>query len=181
MIFRKFSDADIKEILKGFVLLVDTREQENKHITYYCEKRNIEYKKQALDTGDYSFMIKPNFELNIDEMNFSNIFAIERKNSVDELSGNLTSGRDAFENELIRAQCLKRFILIIEDSQAITSILNENYRSKLNPNAFFASLNSLSTRHGFSYFQCDKAETPSFIYAQFTYYLRNYLLNKIYK
>ena len=53
----KFSHDQIKKLSKEMVILIDTREKENSHITNYFDKKGIKYKKQALEFGDYSFML----------------------------------------------------------------------------------------------------------------------------
>ena len=46
----KYADKDIKKLTGSIVVLVDTREKQNRHITDYLDKNNIAY-------GDYSFYI----------------------------------------------------------------------------------------------------------------------------
>ena len=53
------------ELISSMVILVDTREKVNDHILEYFDKKNITYKKKALDYGDYSFMIPANEKLSI--------------------------------------------------------------------------------------------------------------------
>ena len=64
-------------------VLVDTREQENGHITDYFDAKGIPYKKKALEFGDYSFLIPRNDELSIPrDLIFSHKIMIERKASL---------------------------------------------------------------------------------------------------
>ena len=46
-------DAFIKKV----TVIVDSREQENKHIIDYLNKFNIKYIVQKIDFGDYSFVV----------------------------------------------------------------------------------------------------------------------------
>ena len=55
----------MEELISSMVILVDTREKVNTHITDYFDKKNIKYKKKALDYGDYSFMLPANESLGI--------------------------------------------------------------------------------------------------------------------
>ena len=65
------------------------------HITSYFDKAKIPYKKKALQYGDYSFLIPKNEDLSIPrDLVFHNEIVIERKGSLEELSGNLTKERD---------------------------------------------------------------------------------------
>lgn len=125
------------------ILLVDSREKENSHILNYMAVNKISVKeKQPLKFGDYSF-IKDNID-------YRNQIVIERKNSLDELSLNLTSGkkdnlvnrRERFKNEFKRAKEAGSKIILLIENATQEDILNHNYRSKLHPNAFIGSLNS---------------------------------------
>lgn len=125
------------------ILLVDSREKENSHILNYMAVNKISVKeKQPLKFGDYSF-IKDNID-------YRNQIVIERKNSLDELSLNLTSGkkdnpinrRERFKNEFKRAKEAGSKIVLLIENATQEDILNHNYRSKLHPNAFIGSLNS---------------------------------------
>lgn len=125
------------------ILLVDSREKENSHILNYMAVNEISVKEnQPLKFGDYSF-IK-------DNVDYRNKIVIERKNSLDELSLNLTSGkkdnqvnrRERFKNEFKRAKESGAKIILLIENATQKDILNHNYRSKLHPNAFMGSLNS---------------------------------------
>ena len=86
------------ELISSMVILVDTREKVNDHILEYFDKKNIIYKKKALDYGDYSFMIPANDKLSIPrDLYFMNKVVVERKASLEEISNNLTKERDRFE------------------------------------------------------------------------------------
>ncbi len=70
---------------------------------------------------------------------------------------------------------------MIEDVDGYENIKNENYMSVFKPQAFYGSLNSLSIRYGFNYIFIKPELAGHFLYSQFYHYLRNWLLNKIYK
>ena len=53
----KYADKDIKKLIGSIVVLVDTREKQNRHITDYFYKNNIAYEPTTLSYGDYSFYI----------------------------------------------------------------------------------------------------------------------------
>ena len=89
-------------MVKSLVVLVDTREKSNNHITEWFSKKKIPYESKALSNGDYSFYIPKQPELNIDRsMLFDKETMIERKASLDELSGNLAQNRDRFEKAIL--------------------------------------------------------------------------------
>ncbi|MBP7654319.1 ERCC4 domain-containing protein [Candidatus Dependentiae bacterium] len=177
-----YTDSEIKELLKSIIILTDTREQENKHIISYFDKKKIGYKQRTLNCGDYSFILPKNEPLGIvKDIHFNGIFSIERKNGLDELAGNLTADRQRIESEFIKSINLKRFILLIEDVKGYENIINGNYRSEFNNQSYLGSLNSLSIRFNFNYVFIPPDLSGNFIYYQFYYFLRNWLLNKIYK
>jgi ERCC4-type nuclease len=83
------------------VIITDSREQKNKHVTDYFESQKIVYMSRTLKTGDYSAFIPRNDDLGITR-DIHLQASIERKNSIDELAQSITD-RTRFENELIRA------------------------------------------------------------------------------
>ena len=111
----KFTDKEMEELISSMTILVDTREQKNNHITDYFDRKKINYKNKALSYGDYSFMIPANEKLSLPrDLYFNNSCVIERKGSLEEISGNLTNGRDRFEKELCLAPKTK--VLLIENA-----------------------------------------------------------------
>lgn len=94
----------MEELISSIIILIDTREKVNSHITDYFDRKEISYKKKALDYGDYSFMIPANEKLSIPrDLYFNTTCVIERKASLEEISNNLTKERDRFEKELCLA------------------------------------------------------------------------------
>lgn len=86
----QFKEKELKEILKKLEIIIDTRENENKHITDFLDKKKIPYRVAKLSFGDYSCMIPRNsFEGQTRDIYFENELVIERKNSIDEIAGNL--------------------------------------------------------------------------------------------
>ena len=77
-------------MISSIIILVDTREKVNTHITDYFDRKCITYKKKALDYGDYSFMLPANEKLSIPrDLYFNTTCVIERKASLEEISNNL--------------------------------------------------------------------------------------------
>lgn len=73
------------------IILVDSREKKNGHILEYFNKQGILYRKEKLDFGDYSFMI-PASAARAD-LYFHDSIVIERKATLEKLSGNLAQKR----------------------------------------------------------------------------------------
>ena len=115
-----YTDKEIKAILDSLIIIIDTRENENKHIIDYFEKKKISYEIRKLDTGDYGFAIPALPDLNINRKQyFFNAAIIERKAGLDELVNNFTADRQRIETELIRSRLIKNFKIVIEDEKGM--------------------------------------------------------------
>lgn len=156
------------------VILHDTREQENTHITDYFDKKGIAHKKKALKYGDYSFYITANEALSIPrDLYFDTECVIERKGSLEELSGNLTKDRDRLEKEF--SLCRAKKILMIENAN-YADVVNGNYDTQYNKKSYWASLHSFWWKYDLPpFFVPDNKYSGIFIRGCFEYYLKNYL------
>ncbi|MEK3995483.1 ERCC4 domain-containing protein [Psychrobacillus sp. FSL K6-2365] len=174
MIHYHYTETEINKILKTLTIVVDTRENKNQHILDYLRKKDIPIKNKTLKTGDYSAYIPKNEELGITRDLYLN-GCLERKNSIDELTGNLGKDkRSAFENELIRAS-QNPFVLIVEDKDGYEKILKGDYRSQYDPKALLGSLKTFEIRYRFSMVYIDKLCTGNYIYHHFYYMAKEYL------
>ena len=162
------------ELISSMVILVDTREKVNDHILEYFDKKNITYRKKALDYGDYSFMIPANEKLSIPrDLYFMNKVVVERKASLEEISGNLTNGRDRFEKELCLAP--KEKVLLIENA-SYEDVAKGNYNTQYNKKSFLGSLHSFWFKYDIPImFMPDNSYSALFIKKYFEYYLKNYI------
>lgn len=106
---------DKKTFLKNVVIVCDSREKENKHITDEFDKFGIRYiTDKKLPFGDYSFIAQ--------DLDFSLSCVIERKANINELYGNLFSDRGRIEKEFLGGSNLfNEFILLLENCE------NEDY------------------------------------------------------
>ncbi len=168
----RFTDKELKEVLDSLTIIVDTREQVNTHVLDYFRKRDIQFKFQAMKTGDYSAMIPKNEELGITRDLYL-AAAVERKNGVDELVSSIKD-RTRFENELIRSQKIP-FVMIVEDHEGYQKILNGNYRSKYNPQALLGSLKTFEARYNFSTVFISPNTTGNYVYHTLLYHSREFL------
>ena len=159
-------------------MLIDTREQVNQHIENYFNDNKINYRYQKLDFGDYSFEYDGNsFEYQI---------SVERKRDIDELSGNLTSGkkredgtrdgrRERFVREHKRAsQAGAKLIWLIEDD-SIANVYDWMYRSQLRPNSYIASILSFYFEYDLNIHFVPSRLSGMHIANTLYYFLRNYL------
>jgi ERCC4-type nuclease len=156
------------------VLLVDTREQQNGHITEYFASNGVQYRPLALDCGDYSAMLPACPGAGIPrDIYFTGQIVIERKGSLEELAGNLSQGRERFENEFMRAAGRRVFLLI--EAPSIVDVLLHNYQTSLSERAFMASLLSWQQRYDLHVTFIEKRFAGLFIYHALYYYIREQL------
>lgn len=155
-------------------ILVDTREQKTEHITDSFDKNDIPYKRKVLGYGDYSFVLPKNDALSIPrDMYFDKKCVVERKASLEEISGNLTKERDRFEKELCLAPKTK--VLLIENAN-YSDVVTGNYNTQYNNKSFLASLHSFWFKYNIPlFFVPDNRYSGLFIKKYFEYYLKNYM------
>ena len=133
-----YTDKEYKQLICSMVVLVDTREQDNKNITDFFDKKGIDWKSKALDTGDYSLMIPKNIDLGfVKDTYFTEEIVIDKKHKVDEIANNIKEER--FHNEVQRMAKLKHKYFLIEES-SIDDIIEHKYRSQYNDKAFLRTL-----------------------------------------
>ena len=141
----KYTDKEIDELVKSMVILCDTREKSNAHVTDWFDKKKITYKSKALSNGDYSFYVPANEDLNIDrDLYFDREIMIERKASLDELSGNFTQNRTRFEEEMATYPG-KKYLLV--ENADYEDVVKSNYDTKFSSKAYLASLHAFNHRY----------------------------------
>jgi ERCC4-type nuclease len=168
----KYTETELKKLLKSIVILVDTREHEgkNEHILKWFDENEIKYEKKKLSAGDYSFYLSKNEEFGIlRDTYFTDKICIERKANIDELIGNFASDRNRIEDEFLRYQ--GKMILLIEDG-SYGDIRNGNYKSQYNSKSAIGTLHSFSIKYNVPFMFINKEHTGCFIYCSFYYYLR---------
>jgi len=171
---RKFTDAELKILLKSMTVIIDSRENVNQHITDYLTNAKVPFKKQKLDAGDYSIFLPANQELKIPiDIYYTDEIAFERKNSLEEISSNLTSGRQQFESELLRNKC-NFFTIVIEDG-SYDRIVKEDYKTQYDKKSFLATLATFKMRYGIHIEFISKQEIAGHMCRQFYYWLREQL------
>lgn len=101
------SQKEKQDFMKKVIVLIDTREQVNQHITAKLDEYGISYESRKLDYGDYSFIA--------DGSDFSKSCVIERKANVDEIYNNVVQDRGRIEKEMYAASNqAKELTMIIE-------------------------------------------------------------------
>lgn len=172
----QYTDTEIKQLLKTITVIADTREQENSHVLDYFNKKSIPYTTKKLDYGDYSFLLPANEQLGIQrDIYFTNQIAVERKNSLEELSTNLTKERTRFESELLRSSGAGAKMYLIAEGGSYEKIVSHQYNTQYVPRSFIATLKSYEARYNLSIGFTEKKHTGQFIYLTFYYFLREHL------
>lgn len=172
MLKNDFTDYQVKEhILKNITILVDTRENANKHIIDYFVKNNINYEMRKLNYGDYGLKLNKNVEYGIaNDMVLE--YVVERKGSLEELSGNFTKDRSRIEYEMWRGN--DKITFVIEDG-SIDKIMASDYNTKYNHKSFIATLFTYMVRYGINYTFVKKSNAGAIIFALLYYKLREEL------
>lgn len=165
----RFSDYTIKEhILKKAVVIVDSRENENTHITDWFTKKGIDFKVEKLDFGDYSIFIPKNIEFGFpQELQLD--YAVERKANLEELSGNLTNDRQRIEDELSRGRGKIDFVI---ENGSIDKIMKAQYNTQYDKHSFVATILSFKDRYNVGFNFIEKENSAEFIYKLLYYRLR---------
>ena len=147
---------EVKKTLETLTVLVDTREQPTKAFKRRIELIGLPHKRQKLNFGDYSASIF----LNGSELSFERLFTIERKMSLDELCLCYGRERARFVREFERARESGAKMYLLIENATTENILNGKYKSKLNKNAFTASVFAWLARYDCQLIFCKAESTP---------------------
>ena len=164
----RFTPKEFDKLMsEHFVILVDTQEKVNDHITKYFDDHKILWKDKALNTGDYSLMITKCEELGImRDWYLTDELCIERKANLSELVGNFSNAskdEGRVFREFRRMYGGVRNYLIIEDT-TVEDILCGNYRSSMNSTAVLRTILSLQVKNGLTPLFLKKESSAKIIY-----------------
>ena len=156
---------DIEACLESMEILIDTREQPNARAAKRFNSFGCPYKRQTLSFGDYTYNFRlPNgkwlFEPN---MTAQGHCVIERKMSLEELSGCFCQQRDRFRREFEKAHESGATIYLLVEDATWEKILNHGYKTKFNPNAFLSTLTAWTTRYDIKTVFCKKETSGKLI------------------
>lgn len=124
----------------------------------------VKYEVKKVNSGDYTAYI-PNTD-------YEASVVIERKNSLDEISRNLTKNKARFEREFARED---KHITIAIENNTYLDLISGNYRADVKPNSFIALLHSITDKYGVNFIFIPKESMAVFIYKTLYYNLRNIL------
>lgn len=170
----KLTDKQIKELIDTIVVVIDSREKLPNHITKAFDKYNVNWEVRKLKSGDYTAYLPENKELNIERIDLTDVLAIERKMSADEISINLSTKKKRFIKEFDRSNAK---ILIVIENDTYSNIATHKYKSKLNPKSFLGLLHSHVDKYNTSFVFVDKHVSALYIYNIFKYRIKNILKN----
>lgn len=165
---KHWTESDLASALRELTIICDSREQQT-HCKEYFDKKKIPTITRKLDVGDYSAQIG--------DMTLECDVTIERKHSIDELAGNLSSDRDRFEREFLRAKAKGIKVFLVVENCSYQDIYLHNYRSQLTPKSLMASLMSWQVRFNITVIFCEPENTPRLIHQILYYAAREQLLN----
>lgn len=165
---KHWTETDLAAALRELTIICDSREQQT-HCKEYFDKKKTPTITRKLDVGDYSAQIG--------DMTLECDVTIERKHSIDELAGNLSSDRDRFEREFLRAKAKGIKVFLVVENCSYQDIYLHNYRSQLTPKSLMASLMSWQVRFNITVIFCEPENTPRLIHQILYYAAREQLLN----
>jgi len=135
---------DVNYALEHITVLVDTREQDTPALRKRLKNIGHPYERKKLSFGDYSVKC---FLSDGSEIDFSNQISIERKMSLDELATCFCGERKRFTAEFERAkEANAKVYLLVENADWEKAYIGD-YRSKMSPAAFVASLQAWLARY----------------------------------
>lgn len=175
-----------RDFMRDVLILVDTREQQNKHITAALEGMGVSWVQSKLDYGDYSFIMQDKKQGKAKD--FSRPCVIERKANVGELYGNVVADRGRIEKEFdtVRHNATQCTLLLencasweeLRSYEISDSQMQAQARKVKNIGAVvYATLRSwqCGNRYGFQVeFVKDKSRSAAKIMELFFWYWHNY-------
>lgn len=160
---RKISTELKDNFESNLMIVVDSREQENKHIIRNIQEKGLFYSESGLSFGDYSFYY--------DGVDYTKDFSIERKNSVNELISSLLEKR--FEREFKRGlRTNNSYFEIVVESGSITDIMQGNYRNNIEINKIMAMIHSRQTEYNIPITFLNRFCICEYILGKIKYYIR---------
>ena len=164
----RYTDKEIDQLIKNATVVIDTREQKCSHIVEYFEKKKIPYCFEKLKVGDYTLKIQlPHMHR---PYYLQDRCAIERKANLEELSGNFTKKREAFESEFARA---KGIIYLLIENASYEDLVLKKYKTGYDRKLFVASLKAFEARYNIrTIFIKDNTFSGHFIYSTLIYSLK---------
>lgn len=172
----RYTDKEVRAILKQMGILADTREQKWEHIRWALDNAGCPVERGKLDQGDYTAFVPmsafPGFQDVPGLYSLQDEVVIERKANLDEIAGNFTTGRERFEREFIRAKSKGVKVFLVIENANWADVLSHNYRSQLSPKSLMGSLLSWQAKYNVTIVFCRPEETARILYSTLYYWLK---------
>lgn len=172
----RYTDKEVRAILKQMGILADTREQKWEHIRWALDNAECPVERGKLGQGDYTAFVPmsafPGFQDVPGLYSLQDEVVIERKANLDEIAGNFTTGRDRFEREFIRAKSKGVKVFLVIENASWADVLSHNYRSQLSPKSLMGSLLSWQAKYNVTIVFCRPEETARILYSTLYYWLK---------
>ena len=151
---------DVDSTLRNMQIVADTREQDTPAFRNRFAGSGLPIVRNKLDFGDYTAVTTIGDKV----YSLENVAVVERKMSLDELALCFGKERARFQREFERSSAAGARVYLLVENATWENLLNGKYRSKLNPDSYFASLLAWSVRYNLVPIFC-KAETSGKIIA----------------
>ena len=157
----KIKPSGIKKVIKqdytipeGFILIIDTREQDP---LFRKPPKGLLIVRDTLQSGDYSCK------------GFEDVIAIERK-GLNDFYGSIGKGRDRFKRELERLRGYQWSGLVIEAEEHTVLSANSLY-TQMHPNAVKQTVVSIALRYKVQiYYAKTRADAEQYVLSNLMYF-----------
>lgn len=145
---------------------VDSREKKFDHVTAAFDRLGVKWFVSKLVVGDYVDLDHPRL-------------AIDRKQNLEEICGNICQGHERFQRELLRANDLGiRLIFLVEHSRSVRTLSDVRHwvspRKAVSPYALdgmnlYKRLLTIENKYHTRFYFCEKLKTGDRIIQLLTY------------
>lgn len=154
-----------KAVLASMSILVDSREHDTPRARKRYKAFGVPCERATLSYGDYTCQcVLPGGRGLYDVSGtISPLFMVERKMDLNELADCFTHSRERFKREFERAAEANAKAYLLVENATWENLLNGNYRSRLHPSAFAASLTAWMVRYGLNVTFCKEESSGRII------------------
>ena len=141
--------TEIEACIDSMVIYCDSREQPTEEFNKRCKSFGCPYERQHLDYGDYTYdFLLPNGMMAHKNDLVKGRAVVERKMSLEELSGNLCQEYERFRREFDRAKNNGARVYLLVQEATWEKIINHRYQTQFNEKAYLHRLLGLCSRYG---------------------------------
>lgn len=141
--------VEIESCIESMKIYVDSREQPTNEAMKRYQSFGCEWERKHLDYGDYTFSFSlPDGRLVYPDEPIKGAAVIERKMSLEELSGNLCQEYERFRREFERAKENGAKVYLLVQDATWEKIINHRYQTRFNEKAYLHRLLGLCARYG---------------------------------